>query len=67
MSRLIEIIVSLSGAAQVQTKGFSGSSCREASRFLEQALGPATKELLTAEFHQTASQTSGQQSNHPST
>lgn len=31
----IEIIVSAAGETTVQTKGFGGSSCREASKFIE--------------------------------
>jgi hypothetical protein len=48
----IEIIVTPDGKTTVQTKGFAGSSCRDASRFIEQALGHRTAEQLTAEFHQ---------------
>ncbi len=51
----IEIIVSPKGETQVQTKGFAGSSCRDASRFIEQALGQRTAEQRTGEFHQTES------------
>ena len=54
MSRTIEITVSPIGQTTVQTKGFAGSSCRDASKFIEQALGQQTSETLTAEFHQTA-------------
>jgi hypothetical protein len=54
--RTIEIIVSPKGETTVQTKGFAGSSCREASKFIEQALGQRTGERLTAEFHQQAVQ-----------
>jgi len=54
MTRTIEIIVSPKGETTVATKGFSGSTCREASRFIEQALGRQTGEQLTAEFHQAA-------------
>jgi hypothetical protein len=50
----IEIIVSPTGQTTVQTKGFTGSSCRDASKFIEKALGQQTSETLTAEFHQTA-------------
>jgi hypothetical protein len=39
----------------VETHGFLGSECREASRFLEKALGQQTDESLKPEFHQTAS------------
>ena len=49
----IEIIVSPKGETTVTTKGFAGSSCREASKFIEQALGQQTSERLTVEFHQT--------------
>ena len=60
MSKTIEIVVSPTGQMQVQTKGFVGSQCRQASQFIEQALGQRTSEQLTAEFHQQSSQ---QQSN----
>ena len=51
-ARTIEVIVSPAGEATVQTKGFSGPSCRDASRFVERALVDAVAERLTAEFHQ---------------
>jgi hypothetical protein len=50
--RTIEIIVSPKGDTSVQTKGFAGSSCREASKFVEEALRRRTGETLTGEFHQ---------------
>ena len=50
--KTIEIIVSPKGETTVTTRGFAGSSCREASKFVEQALGQRTGEQLTAEFHQ---------------
>lgn len=49
--KTIEIIVSPKGETRVETKGFAGSACREASRFLESALGQRTGEQLTGEFH----------------
>ena len=52
--KTIEIIVGPTGETTVQTKGFAGSSCQDASRFIEQALGKTVGEKLTAEFHQTA-------------
>ena len=57
----IEIIVSPKGETTVQTKGFAGSGCRQASEFIEKALGQRTGEQLTAEFHQQAVQ---RQTNH---
>lgn len=61
MNRVIEVTVSPTGATSVQTKGFLGASCQEASRFLEAALGHKTNERLTAEFHQTLPQASSLQ------
>ena len=52
MSRTLEVIISTTGETNVMTKGFSGASCRDASRFIEQALGQRISESLTAEFHQ---------------
>ena len=57
----IEIIVTPTGETTVQTKGFAGASCREASKFIEQALGQVCDETLTGEFHQSEQ---GQQSQH---
>jgi Protein of unknown function (DUF2997) len=51
MSRMIEITVSPKGETTVQTKGYAGADCREASRFVEQALGVATADRATAEFY----------------
>ena len=51
MTKLIEITVSPSGETKVETKGFTGSECRDASKFIEQALGQRTDEQVTAEFH----------------
>jgi hypothetical protein len=52
MTRTIEIIVNAKGETTVQTKGFAGANCREASKFVEQALGQQIGEQITAEFHQ---------------
>lgn len=53
MKRTIEIIVTATGETTVQTRGFQGSSCRDASRFIEKALGQKIGEQLTPEFYQT--------------
>jgi hypothetical protein len=55
--KTIEITVGPKGETKVETRGFAGSECREASKFVEQALGACTAEQLTAEFYQ------GQQAN----
>ena len=51
--KVIRVIVGPKGETRVETKGFSGGECREASRFLEQALGQPVGEQLTPEFYQT--------------
>jgi hypothetical protein len=59
---MIEIVVSPKGETTITTKGFTGPACKEASGFLEKALGQQTSETLTAEFYQTTEeQTSEQQ------
>ena len=50
--KIIRVIVGPRGETKVETKGFAGGECREASRFLEQALGQCVGEQLTAEFYQ---------------
>jgi len=55
--KTIEIIVTPEGRTTVQTLDFIGPSCREASKFLELALGQRITESLTTEFHQA--QTTG--------
>ena len=54
--KTIEIIVRPDGQTKVETKGFAGSECREASEFLEKALGERTSEELTAEFYAQATE-----------
>jgi len=49
--RTIEIIVSPKGETSVQTKGFTGNECRQASKFMEDALGNRGQERLTSEFY----------------
>ena len=51
----IEIIVDPNGSSKVETKGFSGSECVEASKFVEQALGKETASRTTAAFFATSS------------
>lgn len=52
--KTIEIIVDARGDARVQTKGFGGAVCRDASALLERALGEVTAERLTPEFYEAA-------------
>jgi hypothetical protein len=50
--RVIEVTVTPAGETKVETKGFAGGACREASRFVEEALGARTAEAMTPEFYQ---------------
>jgi hypothetical protein len=54
--KIIEIIVLPSGQTRLETKGFAGTGCREASRFVEATLGQLIAEERTAEFYRTASE-----------
>ena len=55
MNKIIEIIVSPKGDTKLETKGFAGSACQEASRFVEEALGKRQSEQLTGEFYASQS------------
>ena len=50
-TKTIEITVSPEGATSIKTSGFTGSSCRDATRELERALGLAGRESLLPEFY----------------
>ena len=54
--KVIEVVVRPDGTTQLETKGFAGAGCREASAFLEQALGQRASEKLTGEFFGHASE-----------
>jgi hypothetical protein len=62
--KTIEIVVSPKGESHIETKGFTGTSCQEASRFIESALGKRAGGTLKPEFHiQTPSENSVENSN----
>ncbi|MCA9123920.1 MAG: DUF2997 domain-containing protein [Planctomycetaceae bacterium] len=52
--KVIEIVVATDGSTRIETKGFQGAECQQASRLLETALGRRTGEALTAEYHEVA-------------
>jgi len=54
MARVIEVVVSPQGQSTVQTKGYAGGDCLQASKFLEQSLGLVATDRKTAEFYQSA-------------
>lgn len=53
MTRIIELTVSPTGETTVQTKGYAGGDCLQASKFLEQALGSKIVDQKTPEFYQS--------------
>ena len=53
MTKTLEVIVSPHGETTVETKGFSGTACRDASRELEIALGSRVAEHMTSEYHRS--------------
>ena len=55
--KIIEVVVSPTGETKVETKGFAGTACKEASKFVEQALGQSICEKPTSEFYRTEAQT----------
>ena len=50
-TKTIEITVSPEGATSIKTSGFTGSSCKDATRDLEKALGVSGRESLLPEFY----------------
>lgn len=54
--KIIEVVVRPDGETTVQTRGFAGSDCVQASKFLENALGTVVNDVKTAEFYGTNSQ-----------
>ena len=61
MTQTIEIVILPDGQTKVATHGFVGNTCRDASKFVEEALGTRLKEELTAEFHQGCTQQATEQ------
>ena len=49
--KTIEITIAADGSTKVEANGFTGSSCREASKFIRDALGKSRDEKLKSEFY----------------
>jgi len=49
--KTITITVSPGGSVSIKTAGFTGSSCKDATRELERALGVSGRESLLPEFY----------------
>ena len=54
--KTIEITIDRDGQSRVETKGFSGHDCRQASRFVEAALGVVLNDRPTSEAFQAQEQ-----------
>jgi hypothetical protein len=50
-TRTIEITVSPEGATSIKTSGFTGATCKDATRELERALGVAGIDRVLPEFY----------------
>ncbi len=50
--KTIEITVSPAGETRVETKGYAGTACRDATKLLERALGVVASDTPTAEMYQ---------------
>ncbi len=44
-------MVAPDGSTEVRTEGFAGGQCRQASQFIERALGSRQSEQLTQDFY----------------
>jgi hypothetical protein len=51
MSKTIQITISPKGETKIETQGFAGSSCQDATRALEAALGAKTSDTMTSEYY----------------
>jgi len=50
MNKTITIIVAPDGKTKIETHGYTGPDCRDATRFLEGTIGIGTVERLKAEY-----------------
>lgn len=50
--KYIDATISRDGSVKIETTGFSGSACKDASLAYEQALGVKTSEVMTTEASQ---------------
>jgi len=49
--RYIEVLIAPDGTVKITTEGFTGASCEEATRALEEGLGTKTSDERTEEFY----------------
>jgi hypothetical protein len=53
--KTIQITVTPEGSVSIKTSGFTGSSCKDATRDIERALGVVGRETLLPDFYNPAS------------
>ena len=51
MSKIVTVTVSPSGGTKIETFGFEGASCQDATKDLERALGGKSDETLKSEYY----------------
>ncbi len=56
MRQTITVTVAPDGSVSVETAGYKGSSCKQASEFIEKALGAKTGETLKPEYYQQSTE-----------
>jgi Protein of unknown function (DUF2997). len=61
----ITIIVKPDGKTVVETTGYYGTSCKDASKFIEQALGQRQTETIKPEYYSTTNNMSEQAEGNP--
>ena len=57
--KTIQITIDPTGEVRLQTHGFEGAACKQASKALEQALGLVQSDQPTADLYQTRQIQSG--------
>ena len=58
--RTIEIVVGPAGDIRIEAVAFQGADCEQATRFLEEALGPVAARTRKPEYHQRSRRTAQQ-------
>jgi hypothetical protein len=56
MSKTITVTIE-QGKARVETEGFAGAACRDATALLERAMGQTEADETTPEFHEVVPRT----------
>lgn len=59
MAKQIIIKIPLDGDVTVETKGYSGPECKQATRDLQAALGEVVSDKNTPEYYQNKANTKG--------